>query len=59
MKKYEIAQAKKFAHMYPLSVVPVIDYMIHKEIEVNNIRTVARGIESGLDKDIIKGLLVI
>lgn len=59
MKKYEIAQAKKFSHMYPLSVVPVIDYMIHKEIEVNNIRTVARGIESGLDKDIIKGLLVI
>lgn len=59
MRLYEIDQAKKFSHMYPLSVVPVIDFMLHKEIEVGNIRTIARGIESGLDKDIIKGLLVI
>ena len=59
MKKYEIAQAKKFSHLYPLSVVPILDYMIHKEIEVSNIRTIARGIESGLSKETIKGLLVI
>lgn len=59
MKKYEIAQAKKFSHLYPLSVVPILDYMIHKEIEVRNIRTIARGTESGLAKDTIKGLLVI
>lgn len=59
MKKYEIAAAKKFSHMYPLSVVPVLDYMIHKEIEVGNIRTISRGIESGLDTETIKGLLVI
>ncbi len=59
MKKYEIAEAKKFSHMYPLSVVPILDYMIHKEIEVGNIRTIARGIESGLDTETIKGLLVI
>lgn len=59
MKRYEIAQANRFSHLYPLSVVPVLDYMIHKEIEVSNIRTIARGTESGLSKDIIKGLLVI
>ena len=59
MQKYEIAQAKKFAHMYPLSIVPIIDYMIHKELEVMNVRTIARGLESGLDKELIKGLLVI
>ena len=59
MKKYEIAAANKFSHMYPLSVVPIIDYMIHKEIEVSNIRTISRGVESGLDADTIKGLLVI
>ena len=45
--------------MYPLSVVPILDYMIHKEIEVGNIRTISRGIESGLDTETIKGLLVI
>ncbi len=59
MKKYEIAVAKKFSHMYPLSVCPILDFMIHKEIEVANIRTVSRGIESGLDTETIKGLLVI
>ena len=59
MKRYEIAQAKKFSHLYPLSVVPILDYMIHKEIEVGNIRTISRGVESGLDKETIKGLLVI
>lgn len=59
MKQYEMDQAKKFSHMYPLSVVPVIDFMIHKENEVSNVRTIARGIESGLDTDVIKGLLVI
>ena len=51
--------SKNFSHLYPLSVIPVIDFMIHKENEVNNIRIVARGIESGLDKEIIKGLLVV
>jgi V/A-type H+-transporting ATPase subunit C len=59
MKKYHIGQAKKFASLYPLSVIPILDYMIHKKIEVDNIRIIARGIESGIDKETIKGLLVI
>ena len=59
MKKYQMKQTKTFSHLYPLSIIPVIDYMIHKENEVNNIRIVARGIESGLDKETIKTLLVI
>lgn len=59
MRRYRIAEAKKFSHMYPLSVCPILDYMIHKENEVGNIRTIARGIESGLDTETIKGLLVI
>ena len=59
LTKYHRKQAKTFTHLYPLSVIPVIDFMIHKETEVNNIRIIARGIESGLDKEIIKGLLVV
>lgn len=59
MKRYQIRQAKTFSHLYPLSVIPILDFMIHKEIEVNNIRIVARGVESGLDKEVIKGLLVV
>lgn len=58
MKKYQIRQAKTFSHLYPLSIIPILDFMIHKEIEVSNIRIVARGMESGIDKDVIKGLLV-
>jgi len=59
MRRYHIRQAKKFSHLYPLSVIPVLDFMIHKNIEVDNIRIVARGLESGIDKETIKGLLVI
>ncbi len=59
MKKYKMKMTKSFSHLYPLSIIPIIDYMIHKENEVNNIRIIARGIESGLDKDTINGLLVI
>ena len=59
LERYHISQASTFSHLYPLSVIPVIDFMIHKENEVNNIRIIARGLESGLDKEIIKGLLVV
>ena len=59
MKKYQMKQTKTFSHLYPLSIIPIIDYMLHKENEVNNIRIIARGIDSGLDKEIIKTLLVI
>jgi len=59
LNKYKLKETKTFSHLYPLSVIPVIDFMIHKENEVNNIRIIARGIESGLDKETIKGLLVI
>ncbi len=58
-KRYQIDEAKKFSQEYPLSILPVIDYMINMEKEASNIRTIARGIESGLDKETIKGLLVI
>jgi len=40
-------------------VLPIIDFMIRKKIEVDNIRIIARGKESGLDVDHIKDLLVV
>ena len=59
MKKYQMKQTKTFSHLYPLSIIPIIDYMIHKENEVNNIRIIGRGLDSGLDKETITKLLVI
>jgi len=58
-RKFQTAQAKKFSSMYPLSALPVIDYMISMETETRNIRTIARGLESGLDRETVKELLVI
>jgi len=59
LQRYSAEQAEKFSHLYPLSVLPVVDYIIRKKIEVDNIRAIARGKESGLDPEVIKRLLVI
>ncbi len=59
MERFRLKMAIQVSHMYPLSVIPVVVYMIMKEDEVKKIRTVAHGINSGLDRDTIKNLLVI
>ena len=53
-RRYLARQSEKFSHVYPLSVLPIVDYIIRKKIEVDNIRIIARGKESGLDTDQIK-----
>jgi V/A-type H+-transporting ATPase subunit C len=40
-------------------VLPILDYIIRKKIEVDNIRIIARGKATGMDVDTIKKLLVI
>ena len=52
------ARARQFSHLYPLSVLPVIDYLLRKKIEVDNLRAIARGKQSGLTEEEIKSLLV-
>ena len=59
MKRYTLKKAETFSHLYPLSVLPIIDYMLRKKNEVDNIRIIARSKESGLDPELIKKLLVI
>jgi len=58
LQKYQARQSEKFSHLYPLSVLPVIDYIIRKNDEVNNIRIIARGKATGMDPETIKKLLV-
>jgi len=53
-----IGMSEKFAHFYPLSVLPIVNYMIRKKTEVDNIRIVARGKQSGLSTKLIEELLV-
>lgn len=59
LDKALIRTSEKFAHFYPLSVLPIVNYMIRKKVEVDNIRIIARGKESGLPTKVIEDLLVV
>ena len=59
LDRHLMARAKKFSHFYPLSVLPVIDYLLRKKLEVDNLRTIARGKQSGLPEYEIRDLLVL
>jgi V/A-type H+-transporting ATPase subunit C len=50
--------SEKFAHFYPLSVLPILNYIIRKKMEVDNIRIISRGKQSGLSTKVIERLLV-
>jgi V/A-type H+-transporting ATPase subunit C len=51
--------ADTLSNRYPLSVCPILSYVLAKEREVDNIRAVARGREAGLEPDEIESELVI
>jgi len=56
---YQSELAGYASGLYPLSVLPVVDYMIRKETEVRNIRLIAYGTNTGLESAIVKDMLVI
>ncbi|WP_435067400.1 V-type ATP synthase subunit C [Haloplanus sp. C73] len=51
--------SEQLGFVHPLSVSPVISYILAKEREVDNIRAIARGREAGLSEDEIEEELVI
>jgi len=51
--------SETLSNRYPLSVCPVLAYVLAKEREVDNIRAIARGREAGLDAEEIESDLVI
>jgi len=59
VEKLHLLEAGRYAHVNPLSVLPVLDYIVRKEREVQNLRIITRGKESGLSSDVIRDLLVI
>ncbi|MDD1771941.1 MAG: ATP synthase A1 subunit C [Methanomassiliicoccales archaeon] len=58
MQRHLLKRSEKFSHIYPLSVLPIMDFMLRKKQEVDNIRIIARCKESDLGPDQIKKLLV-
>lgn len=59
LTRYYLESATTISHASPLSIVPVMDYIIHKNNEVNNLRIIFRGKETGLDDNLIKEHLVV
>jgi len=51
--------ADTLSNRYPLSVCPVLSFVLAKEREVDNIRAIARAREAGLDPEEIEAELVI
>ena len=59
LDKALVRTAEKFGRYYPLSVLPIIDYLVRKKVETDNIRIIARGKEMGLSNEVMEELLVI
>ncbi len=58
LEKYGLVYAARISYYYPLSILPILDYILSKKIEVDNLRIIVRGKESGLSEEIIKSHLV-
>ncbi len=59
LEKHILREASRYANLHPLSILPVLDFMIAKRKEVDNLRIIARGKASELDNEVIRNLLVI
>lgn len=58
-RKHLMDFAAGFSHMNPLSLLPIIDYLLRKHTEVRNLRAIARGKEAGLSEETIQNMLII
>ncbi|TMA06313.1 MAG: ATP synthase A1 subunit C [Methanobacteriota archaeon] len=59
VEKLHLLEAGRYAHVHPLSVLPILDYVVRKDREVQNLRIIARGKESAMEPDVIRDLLVV
>lgn len=51
--------AQRFSYRNPLSVLPIVNYLMRKHYEVRNLRAIARGKQAGLREEEIETLLVV
>ena len=51
--------ASSFSHRMPLSVLPVIDFLLRKKVESDNLRAIAYGKQTGLPNETIQELLIV
>ncbi len=58
LDRYGLVYASQISYYYPLSILPILDYILSKKIEVDNLRIIVRGKETRLPEEIIKAHLV-
>lgn len=59
LKAYLVRYAWALSNYHPLSILPVLGYIVSKETEVSNIRKVVRGKEAGLPSELIEEQMVV
>jgi len=59
LERHLLKSSETFSHIYPLSILPIISYILRKKVEVDNIRIIARGKESGLEEEVIQRQLML
>ena len=58
LDKFGLLYATRISYYYPLSILPVLDYIVSKKLEIDNLRIIVRGKETMLSEDVIKAHLV-
>jgi len=51
--------SRRYSYLYPLSILPILDYLLRKEKEVRNLRTIVRGKDLELSNERIKEIMVV
>lgn len=59
LEKYLVQKSVLAWHKHPVSAIAILSYMFAKEIEVNNINSIIRGKQLGLEDDFIENNLVV
>lgn len=59
LDRYVVEFARPFGQRYPLSILPIIDYVLRKRREVDNLRIIAYGKANGLKESTLEELVVV
>lgn len=58
LERFLVDMARPFSERYPLSILPIIDFILRKRREVDNLRIIAYGKATGLPEETIDNLVV-
>jgi V/A-type H+-transporting ATPase subunit C len=59
LENYVSTASRRYSYLYPLSILPILDYLLRKEKEVRNLRTIVRGKDLKLSNEQIEEIMVV